>query len=257
MPWHGQCHCNELWHCDEQAFTTHLSQMDVIMRKSLLLLPFIAAAALGAMGPESRTPVVVELFTSQGCSSCPPADAFLEDLSKQPDVIAIARPVTYWDKLGWPDTLAREENTDLQRIYATKGREGSGVYTPQIVVQGLYGTVGSRRGEVTQFIGRARKDVAAAIAVRPGLVAVAGKGAPAEVKLLDIKSSAIVRIGRGENGGRTVRYVNIVMAERTLGQWDGGAKTFPVLPGRNAKADKQLVIAQKAGGGPILAAAWI
>ncbi len=218
----------------------------------------IAAAGLQASTPAERSPVVVELFTSQGCSSCPPADALLEELSKRPDVIALARPVTYWDRLGWKDTLAREENTALQRTYAAKGGEGAGVYTPQTVVQGKFGTVGSRRDMVTQHIGKAKGEISAAIAVRPGLIGIDGKGAPAHVKLIDIKSSAVVRIGRGENVGRTVRDVNIVIGERIIGSWQGGAKTFVTnaVP-REAGSDKRLVIVQKPGAGPILAAAWL
>ena len=101
---------------------------------ALLLTAGVAVIAQPA--PPPVTPVAVELFTSQGCSSCPPADALLEALAKQPNIIAITRPVTYWDKLGWKDTLGRPENTRLQTAYAAKGKEGSGVYTPQTVVQG-------------------------------------------------------------------------------------------------------------------------
>jgi hypothetical protein len=230
---------------------------DFAMRLPIFVSALIAAAGLGASTPATRTPVVVELFTSQGCSSCPPADAILEELSKRPDVIALARPVTYWDRLGWKDTLAREDNTALQRTYAAKGGEGAGVYTPQSMVQGQFGTVGSRRDTITQQIAKARADVSAAIAVRPGLIGIDGKGAPADVKLIDVKSSAIVRIGSGENGGRTVRYVNIVVAERTIGGWQGGAKVFATNAPRAPGSDKRVVIVQKAGGGPILAAAWI
>ncbi len=227
------------------------------MRLLAIAIATVAAAGLAAPTLPTRNPVVVELFTSQGCSSCPPADALLEELSKRPDVIALARPVTYWDRLGWKDTLAREENTALQRTYAAKGGEGAGVYTPQTIVQGSFGTVGSRRNMVTQHIGKARSEISAAIAVRPGLIGIDGKGAPADVKLIDIKSSAIVRIGRGENGGRTVRYVNIVVGERSIGTWEGGAKTFTTNAPRAAGSDKRLVVVQKAGAGPILAAAWI
>lgn len=227
------------------------------MRLLALSIPFLVAAGLNAGPPAARTPVVVELFTSQGCSSCPPADAYLEELARRPDVVAITRPVTYWDRLGWKDTLAREDNTALQRSYAAKGGEGSGVYTPQTVVQGQFGTVGSRRGTVAQQIATAHKTAGAAIAVRPGLVAVDGKGAPAEVRLLDIRSSANVRIGSGENGGRTIRYTNVVVGERVIGTWQGGAKTFAVTAPMTSGADKRAVIVQKSGAGAILAASWL
>ncbi len=206
-----------------------------------------AAEAAGEVNP-----IVVELFTSQGCSSCPPADAFLEELAADPQVVAITRPVTYWDRLGWKDTLARVANTDLQKAYAARGGEGAGVYTPQTMVQGRFGAVGSDRTRVLDQIGTARKSLSAAIAIRSNVIAIAGQGAPANVKLVALKSSRIVRIGSGENGGRVVRYSNIVVDEKIIGTWRGGPQTFarPVsmVPG----ADKYAIIVQS-GNGPILA----
>ena len=104
----------------------------------------------------SLNPVVIELFTSQGCSSCPPADMLASRLAKDDTLLVISRPVTYWDRLGWKDTLARPQNTALQRAYASKGNEGSGVYTPQIVVNGGDGAVGSREGDIRSIVRRAR-----------------------------------------------------------------------------------------------------
>src|SRR3546814_2316327 len=98
---------------------------------------------------------LIELFTSQGCSSCPPADALFAKLAKDPGIVAISRPVTYWDRLGWKDTLARPENTALQRAYAARNIAGAGVYTPQAVVQGGAGTVGSREGEIRTLAAQA------------------------------------------------------------------------------------------------------
>jgi hypothetical protein len=95
-------------------------------------------------------PVLVELFTSQGCSSCPPADEFLDRLAREPGIVAISRPVTSWDALGWRDTLAREENTRLQRAYAA--RHGDEAYTPQAVVQGRVLLIGGREGAVHRAI---------------------------------------------------------------------------------------------------------
>jgi hypothetical protein len=197
-------------------------------------------------------PVIVELFTSQGCSSCPPADAFVEELSHDPDVIALTRPVTYWDRLGWKDSLAREENTALQRAYAARGGVGAGVYTPQTMVQGALGAVGSDRNLVRRQLATARKSIRAAIAIRPGLFAVAGDGGPADVKLVALKSSRVVRIGRGENGGRVVRYSNIVVAETLVGRWNGRAQSFPMPTRDVAGADRYAIIVQD-GTGPIIA----
>lgn len=205
---------------------------------------------------DGSAPVVVELFTSQGCSSCPPADALAEVLSQNPDVVVITRPVTYWDRLGWKDTLARPENTALQQRYAARGGEGSGVYTPQTMVQGRFGAVGSNRQIIETQIAQARRSLKAAVAVRPGLIVVAGQGGPADVRIVGLKSSQTVRIGRGENGGRMMRYSNIVMGEKTLGRWDGGTQKFSSgdisIPGANRYA----VIVQS-GTGPILAAHYL
>lgn len=218
----------------------------------------IAALGLcGAAAPDARPPVAVELFTSQGCSSCPPADAYLEQLARDPSVVAISRPVTYWNRLGWKDTLARAENDRLQRLYAGKDMRGAGVYTPQIVVQGRFGAVGSDRAAVSAHIAAARREIAAAIAVRPDAIGVAGQGAPAEVRLVSVGASRMVRIGSGENASRTVRYTNVVLADQLIGEWQGGARRFAVPRGQVAGADRRAVIVQKKGGGPVLAARWL
>jgi hypothetical protein len=243
-------------------------EANVMRGKSLLIsvIPFLAISTALILSPSLEQPgqaqaaqvqpVVVELFTSQGCSSCPPADAFMEQLAAEPDVVAITRPVTYWDRLGWKDSLAREENTALQRAYAERGGEGAGVYTPQIMVQGQLGAVGSNRALVRTQITRARKALSVAVAIRPSVIAVAGQGAPAEVKLIGLKTSRIVRIGSGENGGRVVRYSNIAVGEKQIGKWLGGAKSFALpqlsIPG----ADRYAVIVQS-GSGPILAGRYL
>jgi hypothetical protein len=226
-----------------------------------LLISLLALTGLlGATGPEapqSAHPVVVELFTSQGCSSCPPADALAELLSQRPDLVVLTRPVTIWDRLGWKDTLAREENTSLQRAYAAHGGEGSGVYTPQTVVQGRYPAVGSDRTQIGRQIAAARASITAAIAERSGVIGVAGEGGPADVKLLALKSSQPVRIGSGENGGRMIRYSNIVIAERLLGRWQGGAASFKLPEGFVQGADKWAVVVQSPKAGPIFAATYL
>ncbi len=209
----------------------------------------------GTAQQQGGAPVVVELFTSQGCSSCQPADAYLEELSAKPGVITITRPVTYWDRLGWKDTLAREDNTTLQRAYAARGGEGEGVYTPQTMVQGQLGAVGSERSLIASQIERARKSITAAVAVRPGFVGIAGKGGPAEVKLVSLKSSRIVKIGNGENGGRVIRYSNVVVGERVLGRWGGGAQSFAIPVDKPVGTDRQVILVQSPNAGPILGSA--
>ena len=221
-----------------------------------LIFAIAALSTLGATGPgapKPTHPVVVELFTSQGCSSCPPADAFAEELARRPDVVVITRPVTYWDRLGWKDTLAREDNTQLQRAYAQKGGEGSGVYTPQTMVQGLYGAVGSDRSLVARQIANARKGITVAVAFGTGQVGVAGEGPGGDVKLISLRAERVVKIGNGENGGRVIRYSNVVVGEQVIGRWTGGAQSF-ALPARQAGADRWAVIVQAPRAGQIFAA---
>ena len=185
------------------------------------LVAFTPALALAA-----ERPVVVELFTSQGCSSCPPANAFLNELSKQPsDVLALAFHVTYWDYLGWKDPFSLPVATDRQAQYGR--RFGDGSYTPEIMVDGAAGLVGSYRDEVNSAIARARaQSVTAAeisLVARDGKASIdigAGKGA-ARVMLVGFDREHVTAIGRGENRGRTMAEANIVRSFRPIGQWNG------------------------------------
>jgi hypothetical protein len=240
-----------------------------------LLLVLIGAVAFVVAGPRAPGapppqrasaplhPVVVELFTAQGCSSCPPADAALDRLSGDPNVVAISRPVTYWDGLGWRDTLARPANTALQRAYAA--RQGSDeVYTPQAIVQGEVLLVGGRTGAIHRAIDEA------AARPGPGLRIEAGAGGrilaldgaaprPAEIRLLALRARVPVAIGRGENEGRTIDYVNVVVADDVIGAWRGGPLRLRLPPARlhAPGADRYAIIVQEPGAGPILAASFL
>ena len=209
----------------------------------------------------SSNPVVIELFTSQGCSSCPPADLLARRLAKDDSLLVITRPVTYWDRLGWKDTLAKESNTALQRAYAAKRHEGSGVYTPQMVVNGGGGAVGSRENDIRSLVRRADRSgpsiTAATDARGQMIVKISGKSDyMAGVSLIALSSSETVRVGRGENGGRTMHYVNVVKAERNLGSWRGKTMSITVPPEnfRTNGADKYAIVVQRPGAGPIVAA---
>ncbi len=225
----------------------------------------LAAEAAPPSPPAKMTPVAVELFTSQGCSSCPPADALIEKLAKEPNIIAITRPVTYWDNLGWKDTLGREANTVLQRSYAARGGEGSGVYTPQAMVQGEAATVGSSEAKLRRLIAAEKQKPGPAIAARATadggrtiMIAQPVK-ASASVLVVAMKSEAVVRIGAGENGGRVVRYTNVVLAETEVGRWQGGSATITV-PGRIMKqpgADRYAILLREGAAGRIVAARYI
>ena len=224
--------------------------------------PNPAAATASAAAPPSTlaTPVLVELFTSQGCSSCPPADSVLARIQSQPNVVALSRPVTYWDRLGWPDTLAREANTTQQRAYAARGVGGGGVYTPEAVVNGRDGLVGSQEGNLRRLIAAARSRPDHALLASTNGIATRGTvtGA-AELRFVAVANQRSVRIGGGENGGRTVRYHNVVLDEASVA-CTSGARCTATIPARIAATpgkDRIAAILQRPNHGEVLAARWV
>lgn len=242
------------------------------MRRPIILVLLLLAACqrapetaqpARAQGPAQAAalrPVLVELFTSQGCSSCPPADAFLDRLAREPGIVAISRPVTYWDALGWRDTLAREDNTRLQRAYAA--RHSDEAYTPQAVVQGRVLLIGGREGAVHRAIDeyRAASGSGPQLRLEGQVLVLDGAAArPAEVRLVALRNRVRVPIGRGENSGQTVDYINVVVDEAPLGTWRGGPLrlAIPAERLRRPGADRYAVIVQEAGAGPVLAASFL
>lgn len=221
-----------------------------------------SARVAGAAQPAAadQSPVLVELFTSQGCSSCPPADTVLASLSSNPRVVALSRPVTYWDNLGWKDSLAREENTAQQRAYARRGISDGSVYTPETVVQGQNGTIGSRRAELNRLIASATTAPAHRLSAHDHAVATAGAvTTPAELRFVAVGSQRDVRIGGGENGGRVVRYTNVVLDEQTV-PCTTGAPCSAALPASlrsHHGADKFAAILQAPNNGRVLAVTWL
>ncbi len=183
-------------------------------RRSLIL----AAAALGiaSRARSAAPPTVLELFTSQGCSSCPPADALLGELARQPGVIALAWHVDYWNNLGWRDPYATRLATDRQRAYAAQLRDE--VYTPALVVNGAAIVVGSDRSAVAGAVARTHTG-SVSLALRRGtdrLVAEIGDTAdPLTVLLAMYDPEAATAVGAGENGGRRLREYRIVRAVHT------------------------------------------
>jgi hypothetical protein len=193
-----------------------------------------ACLAFGAMSAHAR-PVVVELFTSQGCSSCPPADAVLARLSTQKEVIAISWPVTYWDKLGWKDTLARPGNTQRQYRYAA-AMQANGVYTPQAVIDGVIHVVGSQQRGLQQEI-TARQNRRAPIAVslartRTGMlqIATSASSTAVDVRFVLLKASATVAVGRGENSQHNLSYTNIATADSVIASGKSGQTLVVPIP---------------------------
>ena len=195
------------------------------------------AAGIGfatSLSAQAETPkAVVELFTSQGCSSCPPADQFLEELvSDQKDVVTLSYHVDYWDYFGWKDTLGSPMFTQRQKDYA-KSRGDAQIYTPQIVVNGRGHMVGSDRSSVNNAI---RKSSGMSVEVEAMLddnalkVQLSGslkeQGKKADVYLLGIDKEAVVQIQRGENAGTTQTYKNVVRSIMPIGMWSGVAEEF-------------------------------
>ncbi len=232
-------------------------------RKMLLLLAAGVAAGVGAAAgrAQDKAPVVVELFTSEGCSSCPPADALLGELAQRPDVVPLAFHVDYWDYIGWKDPYASPANTQRQHDYAAALGLHM-VYTPQMVVDGRTDVVGSERGDVEAAIGKAaagpklavsiEKDGAGYRVLIPAGAAPAG-GATVWLALFDREQAT--RVARGENGGRTLKEYNIVHEWRRLATWDGSALSLPLAMPAKPDQDGCAIIVQSDPVGPVLGAA--
>jgi hypothetical protein len=232
-------------------------------------LGLMAAFGLG-LAPESaaasdaQRPTVVELFTSQGCSSCPPADELLGEIGKRPDVLALSLPVDYWDYIGWKDTFASAANTERQRAYSHSLHHRS-IYTPEMIVDGLYDVVGSDRGQVDKTLATARArrvgHVPVDVEITPKTVTVLiGEGRaeqPATIWLVRYDPKHTVVIGSGENNGRHITYHNVVRTMSSIGTWNGAKVSIPMnrrllgtMPG-----EQTAVIVQYGKTGPIVGAA--
>ena len=201
---------------------------------SNLRMPLLAVGVLMSCMAHAQTqsrPAVVELFTSQGCSSCPPAETYLGELTRNKDVLALSFHVDYWDDLGWKDPFSLGISTERQRSYsAVHGR--SSVYTPQVVIDGKDEFVGTDRRNIGQALAVARSGVPVGISLQEGNVVVdlaaQAQIVPSEVSMVAYLRKATTSIGRGENSGRTLDEFNIVRGVRTLGKWKGDAASFRV-----------------------------
>ncbi len=224
---------------------------------------FLAFAAPGPVGADDKAPLtVVELFTSQGCSSCPPADKFLGELAQRHDVLALSVHVDYWDYIGWKDVFADPKNTQRQRRYAQKlGLRY--VYTPQMVIQGAFDSTGSDRAKVLGKIAEAKKLDRLAVTISR-----ARDGLRITVPAGDIREKAVVwlavfdrrhdtEIKRGENSGNTFRYYNVVRGMTKIGAWSGQSLDIVTkaagMPAQGS--DSCAVIVQSLKTGRILGAA--
>ena len=219
-------------------------------RHSAFVGAVICTAALMPLRAGATEPrAVIELFTSQGCSSCPPADKLLGELSRDPTLIALSLPVDYWDYLGWKDTLALHGHSNRERAYAD-ARGDREVYTPQVVVNGIAPVLGSDKAAIEQAIAKTRQSAApltvpvtATVAdgkVSVNIAAAAGEHDSAEVWLCPVTGKAQVTIERGENRGHTLTYTNVVRRWVKLGNWSGEAESFSVPVASLADAEFSL-----------------
>jgi len=225
-------------------------------RAAILFSTLFASAGSAALAADPAHPAVVEIFQSQGCSSCPPANANLNAIAGRPDVLALSFAVTYWDRLGWKDTFAHPAFTERQWEYSRAGERGN-VSTPQVVVNGRGFLVGNRKGELDAFIKRYdRGPGGPRIETGAGRVRIgmAPKRRDANVWLVGYDPrTQQVPIRAGENGGRTLPHRNIVRTWQLLATWNGSEASFALRPLPNA-AWRHAILVQDGPGGAILAA---
>jgi len=206
--------------------------------KSLRTLAVAACGVLLFGGAASADPkAVVELFTSQGCSSCPPADKLLGELANDPSLIAISLPIDYWDYLGWKDTLADKRFTARQKAYSHM-RGDREVYTPQVVINGKVHALGSDRSSIEHAIEQTIRDVSVmsvpvSLSVTKGQLNVSVAAAPSapprgEIWLWSVTRAVPISIGRGENHGREIIYHNVVRNWLKVGDWSGKPGTWSI-----------------------------
>jgi hypothetical protein len=219
------------------------------------LLPALVAllSAAPALAADAAHPTVIELFQSQGCSSCPPANANVMALADRPDLLVLSFGVTYWDQLGWKDNFAKAEFTQRQYEYRG-GLRHANVWTPQTVINGRLDVTGVRAGELAQAVAAGDRGAGGpALAAAAGRISIGAGGGAGDVWLVRYDPRVVqVPIKAGENGGRTLPHRNVVRALVRLGGWNGAATGFArpaPVPGL-----AEAVLVQRPGGGPILAA---
>lgn len=227
------------------------------MRRLLTALVFVSTFLPGVATAQNAT--VIELYTSQGCNSCPPADAILAQLAQRSDVIPLALHVDYWDYLGWKDDLANPAFTRRQHNYAA-AQNARTVYTPQMVVGGVDQVVGSRAMQVMDLVQAhaAKPDPVSVSLSRSGTTLTieaqaTGPARAAAVQIVRYVPSITRDIRRGENAGKTIEYVNTVVAWDTVGRWNTAQPLR--MTTQITGAEPVVVIMQDGTNGPILGAA--
>ena len=220
----------------------------------LLVSPLASNAQINA-----TTPVVVELFTSQGCSSCPPADELLGELARRPDVVALAFHVDYWDSIGWRDPFSIPRSVARQRGYVQTLRLSS-AFTPQVIINGRASFVGSDRRRIVAALNEHGAAVQVMADVNQGILTVRlASGEPptaADVNAIAYLPHATTAVGRGENAGRRLTEYNIVRQSRRLGTWDGRAGILRVpVESFPADATRVAILVQRPQQGSVIGSA--
>jgi len=234
----------------------------------LALLAVAVPAAVRAHAAEPNL-AVIELFTSQGCSSCPPADALLAELGKRPGLITLSFSVDYWNYLGWHDTLSSPANSERQRDYERRRGDGQG-YTPQVVVDGVMHVNGANEAAIEMAVRTVGKKLGAAkvpvsihaedstLVIDIGMAPEGSDKREATVWLAVAKDKETVAITRGENRGKTITYSHPVRELSPVGMWKGEAMSLrlPLKDLRTAPGDFLVALLQVENCGPILGAGY-
>ncbi len=214
-----------------------------------------ACLAPGAFAADAAHPLVIELFQSQGCSSCPPANANVLAVAGRPDVLALSWEVTYWDYLGWKDTFGSKDFTQRQYDYAQSlGHDG--VFTPQVVVNGRVDGVGAESAEVAALMRKGERGEGGPVVSVSATQAQVGAGSGSGQVVLVRYDPALVQIPihRGENAGETLPHRNVVRQLAYLGAWTGQSRNFE-LPAPSRAGLRTAILVQAGRTGPVLAAA--
>jgi hypothetical protein len=240
----------------------------VTRRRSLLIGGSAAAgiAVAGGLGPAgarstSEGPWAVELFTSQGCNSCPPSDAYLGSLARRPDIVALSFHVDYWDYIGWKDAFATRATTERQRAYARVLKQRY-VYTPEMVVDGIGHDTGRERGPIEALLAEAQRrsprratpELARAVGgpLTITLAPFALDGGPADVTLAIYDRRHSTPVASGENQGRMLDNFNVVRRLEVLARWDGAAASWTIDADRLQPGQGAAVLVQRADHGAVI-----
>jgi hypothetical protein len=240
----------------------------VVGRRALLAggAAAVGAALVEGLGPAgahspSEGPWAVELFTSQGCSSCPPSDAYLGSLARRPDIVALSFHVDYWDYIGWRDRFATRATTERQRAYARVLKQRY-VYTPEMVVDGIGHDTGRERAPIEALLAEAQRrsprratpelSRAANGALSVSLAAFALDGAPADVTLMIYDRRHSTPVASGENQGRMIENFNVVRSLRLLAHWDGAPANWTVDADHLEPGQGAAVLVQHADHGAVI-----